>query len=450
MGLFDGVRFSPPTSPSQPVRDYASTAHIARLLNLPVLLAIDCSRLSGSAAAIACGYSSFDPRVKIAGLVLNRVGSDRHLQLLEDALEPLGLPILGIFRRQDPITLPERHLGLVPTAEIEGLEAIFDRLAELGKTGFNWERLLPLLASPERKGDLTKKCFLQTVSLASETREFPDNWDSDESTHRSVVGGRCGGGGSGGQSPPESLGSDKLVENQIKSSNLKSIHLEGKGDSIPAIPAPSTRIAIARDRAFSFYYPDNLDLLVQLGAELLPWSPMADTDLPTGTQGLYLGGGFPEVFARSLAENKKARRAVREAIERGMPTYAECGGLMYLCEQLIDFDGCAWPMVGVLPTSAILGQTLALGYRNAIAEQDSPAIASGMVVWGHEFHRSQLTANPAKPLFKIKSLQPQTPLSSEGWQTKQVHASYIHLHWGANPEIPKRFLQQCDRFSPPT
>lgn len=373
MGLFDGVNFLPSTSPScsRPANDYASTAHIARLLNLPVLLAIDCRRLSGSAAAIAQGYRTFDPRVKIVGLVLNQVGSDRHLQLLQEALEPLNLPILGVLRRQDQITIPDRHLGLVPTAEIEQLEAIFDRLADLGKTCFHWDKLLPRLRCPSRP-----------VS-----------------------------------SPPE-----------------------------PAKPA--IKIAIARDRAFNFYYPDNLDLLVERGAELLPWSPMADKRLPTGSQGLYLGGGFPEVFAPQLAENSLSRRAVRTAIEAGMPIYAECGGLMYLCEQLLDFDGQAWPMVGILPTTVAMGKRLVLGYRRAIAQRDSPALSLGETVWGHEFHRSQLACDPSNPLFQTCSLRSQHSFVAEGWQIGQIHASYIHLHWGGNLAIPERFLQHCLRFHP--
>ena len=138
MGLFDGASGGD---------DFASTAQIARLLQLPVLLVLDCSRLSRSVAAIAHGYQSFDPRIKLAGLVLNRVGSDRHLQLLQDALEPLQLPVLGVLGRQDHITIPDRHLGLVPTAEIPQLDELIDRLAHLGDSCFDWERLLPLLAN---------------------------------------------------------------------------------------------------------------------------------------------------------------------------------------------------------------------------------------------------------------------------------------------------------------
>ncbi|MEH2383744.1 MAG: cobyrinate a,c-diamide synthase [Nostoc sp.] len=347
--------------------DFASTAHIARLLDLPVVLVIDCSRLSGSVAAIAHGYQSFDPRIKIAGVVLNRVGSDRHLSLLKDSLEPLQLPILGVLRRQDNITIPDRHLGLVPTAELPQLNALIDRLADLGDTCFDWQRLLPLLKS----------------------KPLPH--------------------------PPH-------------------------------LPHPSSpvRIAVARDRAFNFYYQDNLDLLQQLGAELVFWSPLEDAGIPKDVQGMYFGGGFPEVFAQQLAENTRVRDAVKTAILKGMPTIAECGGLMYLCEQIIDFEGKSWSMAGVLPTSAVMGGGLTLGYRRAVALQDNLLVKTGTTVYGHEFHRSHLTLTPTQPLFETSRYDCEENMGCEGWGfPANVHASYVHLHWGESREIPQQFLKEC-------
>jgi cobyrinic acid a,c-diamide synthase len=371
MGLFDGATG---------VDDTASTAHIARLLDLPVLLVIDCSRLSRSAAAIALGYRSFDPRLQFAGVVLNRVGSDRHLELLKAALEPLNLPILGVFRRHDDITIPDRHLGLVPTAELPVLDSLIERLANLGETCFDWSRLLPLLKAHNTPPIPTTTAFNQ---------------------------------------------------NPV-SQNSK--------------PKTSTRIAIAHDRAFSFYYADNLELLEQLGAELVFWSPLSDPGLPAGVQGLYLGGGFPEVFAAALSDNQAAQQSVRQAIQAGMPTYAECGGLMYLCEQIVDFAGQFWKMVGILPTTATMTGRLSLGYRRAIALQDSPLLPAGSETWGHEFHRSNLSTQSALPLYRVGGYDSDSLMQLEGWRSHQLHASYIHLHWGASPEIPARFLTQCLKF----
>ncbi len=390
MGLFDGV--TPPQLLPKlwgGANDFASTAHIARLLNLPVVLVIDCSRLSGSVAAIAHGYCSFDQKVKIAGLVLNRVGSDRHLSLLKDALEPLQLPILGVLRREENITIPDRHLGLVPTAELPQLQALIDRLAHLGNTCFDWERLLPLLRTEETR-----------------TRQ------GESQRNREVI-----------PSLPHSL-----------------------TPSVPHSPL-SIRIAVARDRAFNFYYQDNLDLLQQLGAQLVFWSPLEDAGLPKDVQGMYFGGGFPEVFAQQLAQNNSVRDAVKTAILSGMPTIAECGGLMYLCEQIVDFEEKSWSMVGVLPTTAVMGKRLTLGYRRAVALQDSLLVSAGATVYGHEFHRSRLISTPNSPLFQTYRYDSEESTGDEGWNLlPSLHASYIHQHWGDSLDIPKRFLEECCVF----
>ncbi len=370
MGLFDGVKDVENQEECLINTDFASTAHVSRLLDLPVVLVIDCSRLSGSVAAIAYGYCTFDSRIKIAGVVLNRVGSDRHLSLLKDALAALQLPVLGVLRRQDNITIPDRHLGLVPTAELPELDTVIERLADLGDTCFDWQYLLPLLKSP--------------------------------------------------QSPVPS----------------------------PQSPVPSPqspiKIAIARDRAFNFYYQDNLDLLQNLGAELVFWSPLEDAELPPDVQGMYFGGGFPEVYASALAANSSALQTVKTAILAGMPTIAECGGLMYLCEQIIDFEGKSWSMVGILPTSAVMGGRLTLGYRRAVALQNNLLIPADTNIYGHEFHRSSLNVNPQSPLFQTYRYDCDENMGTEGWTSpSNLHASYIHLHWGQSREIPKQFLKQC-------
>ncbi len=363
MGLFDGATGKD---------DTASTAHIARLLNIPVILILNCASTSRSIAAIAHGYRTFDPRIHIAGVVLNRVGSDRHLELLTQALEPLNLPIVGVLRRQDDISIPDRHLGLVPTAEMSDLDGIIQRLAHLGETCFDWEKLLPLMESPH---------------------------------------------------PPATSPSVRVAA----------------GDGL--------RVAIAQDRAFSFYYADNLDLFREMGAELIPWSPISDRTLPENIQGLYFGGGFPEVFAHELAENKTARESVHNAIKSGMPTYAECGGLMYLCDRIVDFQDQSFPMVNIFPTAAKMGKRLTLGYRQAIALQDSPLMKKGDRIWGHEFHRSSLTEICDQPLYSLQGYDSHLHYPSEGWQKYQVHAAYTHLHFGAQTHLLDRFLTNCDRFS---
>jgi cobyrinic acid a,c-diamide synthase len=370
---------------------FASTAHVAYLLNLPVLFVIDCSRLSGSVAAIAHGFRSFNPDLKFAGLVLNRVASDRHLELLQDALKPLNLPVLGVLRRDEAVTIPDRHLGLIPAEELPHLHAAIDKLADLAAVSFDWNQLLPLLAATRNGGG-----------------------EGSEQL-------------SGRHSPP-------------------SLILTQKDDVVNSLGKQfGVRIAVARDRAFNFYYQDNLDLLEELGAQLVFWSPLDDSVFPDNVQGLYFGGGFPEVFAQKLSGNVLIRDAVRSAIFSGMPTYAECGGLMYLCDSIVDFDGNSWQGVGVLETSAAMGKRLTLGYREAVAVRDSSVLTAFDEVWGHEFHRSHLTVEPTNPVYHSwrYGKRGEVEAVAEGWGVCQVHASYLHLHWGARPDIPARFLQQC-------
>jgi cobyrinic acid a,c-diamide synthase len=363
MGLFDGA-----VDPS----GYGSTAQVAREIGLPVLLVVNCQSMSQSVAALVQGYGSFDPQLQIAGLVLNRVGSDRHLEILTAALAPLQIPIVGVFRREDAISLPDRYLGLVPTDELPELREIVDRLAAIGQQCFDWEKLLPLL---------------QVTPSA-----------------QSIA-------------PP--------VKTRVK-------------------------IGVARDEAFSFYYAENLEILESLGAELCYWSPLRDEVLPE-VQGLYFGGGFPEMFAVQLAKNENMRAAVRSNILAGMPTYAECGGLMYLTESIADFEGVSYPMVGVLPTQARMGKRLTLGYRTAVAQADTPLMVTGELVRGHEFHRSSLSLASIDPLFQMQkrvlNSMPSGGDLSEGWHLPQLHASYLHLHWGTCRQLPQRFIQQCLHWS---
>ena len=413
MGLFDGVSRRKKGSATDCVTDvtditdvkkaeaeqsysisFASTAHVASLLNLPILLVIDCSRLSGSVAAIAHGFRSFDKNLNFAGLVLNRVASDRHLELLTNALEPLDLPILGVLRRDEAVTIPDRHLGLIPAEELPNLHAAIDKLADLAAVAFDWEKLLPMLAATSNRGGEGSEQLLGRYSLPYEI----------VSKKKDVVNGLDG----------------KFV----------------------------VRIAVARDRAFNFYYQDNLDLLAELGAELVFWSPLDDAMFPDNVQGLYFGGGFPEVFAKELSGNVVIRDAVRNAIVAGMPTYAECGGLMYLCDSIVDFDGNSWQGVGVLKSKAEMGKRLTLGYRETVVVRDSSVLTSGDEVCGHEFHRSHLSIEPSNPVYHSwrYGKRGEVEQVAEGWGVFQVHASYLHLHWGARPDIPARFLQRCAEF----
>lgn len=403
MGLFDGATGASET---------ASTAHIAKLLNLPALLVVDCSRLSRSVLAIVHGYRSLDPGLTLAGVVLNRVGSDRHLDLLQDALSTIDLPIVGVLRRQAEITIPDRHLGLVPAAELPQLQDRLNRLAHLGQTSFDWGKLLPLLtlSRPDPPVDVP------LVQAAA-----PDGLPSRSGSPLDL--------------PPRPWQPFPPA-------------VQAACDHIRRL---RPRLAIAQDAAFSFYYADGLDYLTALGADLVPWSPLADPALPEGTDGLYLGGGFPEMFGAALADNQPLRQHLHQRLTAGLPTYAECGGLMYLAQNLVDLQGQTWPMVGLLPTTVTMTSGLTLGYRQATALAHSVALQTQQRVWGHEFHHSQVTASPAPPLFQLRRFDAPSPHATEGWGNRHVHASYVHLHWQGCQTQAVQFLAACAdyRAQPP-
>jgi cobyrinic acid a,c-diamide synthase len=206
------------------------------------------------------------------------------------------------------------------------------------------------------------------------------------------------------------------------------------------------RIAIAKDKAFSFYYQDSLDLLEAWGAELVPFSPLEDDRLPEGAGGIYIGGGFPEMFASELAANSAMHHAIRDAIERGVPVYGECGGLMYLGRSLSNLEGDRYPMVGAIPAvSAMSNKRLVLGYREVESRTDSPLMRRGQRVRAHEFHWSTLEELPGQDNSVYRVLdQDNRP---DGFHSGSVWASYVHIHLGSDPALARRFVETCARKS---
>jgi cobyrinic acid a,c-diamide synthase len=365
MGLFDGAAGS---------GELASTAQVAKLLHAPVLLVVDCAAMARSVAAVVHGFASFDPDLHVAGLILNRVASDRHEQSLRQALDPLGIPVLGVLRRQPSLATPERHLGLVPALErrmaaqrtVTGLGAAIAEACDLRAVAAIAAAATPLAALP---------------------------WD-----------------------PHAGLLAHAPV-------------------GPPARPAGPARIAVASGPAFTFRYQENLELLEAAGAELVPLDPVADESLPERVAALYLGGGFPETFAEALAANRPLRAAVRGFAVTGGPVVAECGGLLYLGRSL---DG--QPMCGVLPSDGRMTGRLTLGYRRAMAGPPSVLAAPGTPLRGHEFHYSRV--EPAAGGQSAWLLDGGRP---EGFVAGGVHASYLHTHWAAFPELPARLVAAARR-----
>jgi cobyrinic acid a,c-diamide synthase len=357
MGLFDGKGGG----------DLASTAHVARLLEAPIVLVVDARAMSRSVAALVHGYSTFDPKSRVAGVILNRVGSEAHEKMLREALKPLGIPVLGVLRRNEDIVTPDRHLGLVPVAERRGQAArSLDALGIVTSRSLNLDNMVRLARSA---GPLRVE------------RWSPESPDLDLS--------------------------------------------EG------------VRVAVAAGPSFSFLYRENMELLRGAGAEVFTFDPTTEEELPAGTDVLYLGGGFPETYAEKLSANGRMREDVRDFAASGRTVIAECGGLLYLVREL---DGR--PMCGVLDAEATMTDRLTLGYREARALANSPLAESGTVVRGHEFHYSAVEPGAGeRPVWDIIGRGP------EGFMAGGVHASYLHTHWAATPELPRRLVLEASRRS---
>jgi cobyrinic acid a,c-diamide synthase len=349
MGLFDGKSGG---------GEYASTAHVAKLLGAPVVLVVDASAVARSAAAIVHGYATFDPDLRLGGVILNRVGSERHERMLREAIAPLNVPVLGVLRRDAGIRTPDRHLGLVPAAE----------------------RRREARISLDATGELLSRCcdLDAILRLARSTEPLnAESWSPEA---------------------PE--------------------------------PGPPARVAVAAGPSFSFLYEENLELLRGAGADITLFDPTSDEELPEDADALYLGGGFPETYAEALAANEPLKEQVCGFAEEGRPIIAECGGLLYLVREL---DGHR--MCGVLPARAWMTDRLSLGYREARAAHDSPLAQSGTMTRGHEFHYSTVEPGAGeRPAWELEGR------GAEGFVSGGVHASYLHLHWAASPEIPRRLV----------
>ena len=351
MGLFDGSADG----------TLSSTADVARLIDAPVVLVVDAGAMSGSVAALVHGFATFDPSVRLGGVVLNRVGSPAHEVQLREALAPVGVPVLGALGRDDRLTWRDRHLGLVPVAERPAVvtEAL-DRLAAAVAEQIDLEavRRLAASASPMEVGSV-----------------------------------------------PLPTGSERL------------------------------RVAVAAGAAFTFTYTDTLDALVAAGAEPVPFDPLRDESLPEGVDGLIAGGGFPEVYAAELSANRPMLDDVRKRIDAGLPTWAECGGLLWLSRRL---DG--QEMAGVVPAEGTMTDRLTLGYRSATATTLSPIGPPSTVVRGHEFHYSTLEPAGDALLFQSRFGE-----RLDGFATPTLLATYLHHHPGGDPSAIANFVETCRR-----
>ncbi|MFO8010032.1 MAG: cobyrinate a,c-diamide synthase [Dehalococcoidia bacterium] len=339
---------------------WGSTAHLARLLSLPVILVVDCTRMTGSVAAMVSGYQHFQPEITIGGVIFNNVAGNRHHQKLASAVgEHCKIPVVGSIPRSKNLSMTQRHLGHIPFVEKDGAGYIIDRIVN------NIEPHLDLDA---------------IMSVA-------DTFEPDEAVSHGIA--------SGGQSKDVA------------------------------------RIGVFRDKAFNFYYPENLEALSQAGGKLVYIDSVNDR-LPE-IDGLYIGGGFPEFFLEELEGNKLLRNDIAMAVEGGLPVYAECAGLMYLSRS-ITWKGRSHQMAGALSIDVeLLERPQGHGYVEAEISEDNDFYPLGTMIKGHEFHHSKISGKE-KLNFACKIKRGHgMGNGSDAIIYKNVFATYTHIHALGNP-----------------
>jgi cobyrinic acid a,c-diamide synthase len=371
-GLFDGVDGTGRGSP----------AELAKLLGVPVVVVLDVWGMTRTAAPILRGLRDFDPEVRIAGCVLNRVGSPGHAAMIVDSLpdDVRGL-VVGSIPASEDLAIPERHLGIVTVQELGASAADRAEARESAASDLDLDRIIELAATTEHERATT----------------------SDESP----------------------AGSPMPVRPTT--------------DAPPPPPtAEPLRMAIAKDQAFHFYYEENLDLLRRAGFELVPFRPTADPSLPPDVDIVYLGGGYPESFAAELAANESLAAELRERATSGLPIFAECGGFIYLGRSLAGFDGETHAMAGILPLEFTMDREyLSIAYVTATTAADSPLGPPGTTLRGQEFHQSRIVASPTAPagpdLYELTRSDDRR--SRAGLSRPNIAASYVHLHLASNPTV---------------
>lgn len=357
MGFFDG---------KNPTNNEGTTAEISIITKSPVVLVVNCASMARSSAAIVKGFQSFLDETNIVGVIANRIGSMGHFNIVKTAIEQeCKIPVLGYIKRNDDLTIPERHLGLVPSVERGELDPFFDRLGDVMLETVDIDRLY----------ELAETTALQVTNSQFERKE------------------------------------EKTV-----------------------------RIAVARDAAFNFYYQENFDILEAYGAELVEFSPLDGELVPSDVDGLYIGGGFPEEFANELSKQTAVKRSIQTAIEKGMPTLAECGGFMFLTEAIETTDGKTYEMIGVVPGTVKMQTKLAaLGYREVTGTNF--LLAGNLQAKGHEFHYSMFHPNDEVPYaYETKGMRGR---KQEGYMRDNLIAGYTHFHFGSCPQMAVNWINRC-------
>ena len=375
MGLYDG--------------DF-STARLADALNLPVILVVDAYGMAESAGAVVKGFMEYKNPNLIKGIIFNRVASERHFKRLKNSVR--GVEVLGYMPRDLNFEIPHRHLGLAVAEENPITNENIDRLADAVSEHINIDWIIDSSLSGCR----------------SHESGNPDSKDNGFLLS-------CG----------------KYLDSCFRRNDKAHLPIRRF--------AHSPVIAVAYDKAFCFYYEDNLDLLKAAGAEIIKFSPLYDQAIPQA-DAIYIGGGYPELYAGELSKNQSMLEAIYNWADSGKPMYAECGGLMYLSLGIHDFEGNFFRMAGVFPFETQMKNGRShLGYREVILNDDCIHGKKGDKLRGHEFHYSEIKPPALTTCYSLFDNTGQY-LQNEGYRIENTLASYVHLHFGSNSNIAKTFI----------
>jgi cobyrinic acid a,c-diamide synthase len=382
-GLYDGIDLAGSTS----------TAELAKLLKTPVLLCVDCTKITRTMAAVISGLIQFDPDVMIKGVVLNRVAGSRHERILRDNIEHYcGIPVLGAIPKLRTQIFPERHMGLVPTPEHDWAGESIDSAAQVAFEHIDLDAIYELI------------------------QDLP-------------------------QINTEDRGQKTEYREQVKEVRIQRSEERNK---VLGADAERPKIGIIRDSAFQFYYPENIDALKQAGAETIFISPLDEKSLPD-LDALYIGGGFPETHAQELAQNESFRKELKAMAEDGLPIYAECGGLMYLGEALV-LEKKSYPMAGVLPLSFdFYPRPQGHGYTVVTVESENPFYEVGTQIRGHEFHYSRVMQWSGDEKDLVFRMQRGVGITEDrdGICYKNVLATYTHIHALGTPHWARALVRNA-------
>lgn len=366
------------------ISEEASSYHLAQTLDIPIILVVDVHGMGRSAIAMIKGFLLMDSSKLIKGVILNRVSSSFYKSLKTLIESELDVEVLGYFDKQKDIKIESRYLGLLLPGEVDGIKANLKKASNILKESVDIGRILEL---SNEKADLER----------SEAEK-------------------------------------KQAEQTVKSSE----NCQDKKCGTQKI-----RIAVARDEAFCFYYEENLKLLKQLGAELVTFSPIYDKAIPDNVNGLLLGGGYPEKYAAELSGNQTMLKSIREAIDSGMPSLAECGGFMYLHDEISDENGKTHKMAGVIPGSCdYTGKLVRFGYIS-IEDCSGTFLDSKNCIRGHEFHYYDSSNNG-------NSAKAKKPINGRNWDCCHISENhwwgFAHLYYESCPEFVEHFVEYCNKY----